>query len=165
MFADAADFYECPLRQWIHFLNGRLKNQVHTQSFADLEVPIERTRISRQILVRSKLNRIDKDADDNGAGFAPRCFDQLFVSGMQSAHRRYQSDVAHRFKSASNVLNAVNHPHVRPRCMRARLKGYLRKDARIALRMEADCPTNQEHRDLPAPDHRTGVRHQYRWSE
>ena len=45
---------------------------------------------------------------------APGDIDQLFVSGVQCAHRRHKSDIRRGVEGASQFFNGVNRPHVHP---------------------------------------------------
>src|SRR5215471_20450101 len=84
--ADTRNIDECELRCSIHFVIRGSKDEVHSVLPADLEIVTQRPRITRVVLTRTELQRVNEDADNQRITFRAGRFDQLLVAGVQDAH-------------------------------------------------------------------------------
>ena len=76
----------------IHFFRFRMKDDIYTCSFAQCSIFFEVARITLQIFGWSELHRVYKNTDNDTVIFLSGCINQAFVSFMQIAHGRYESD-------------------------------------------------------------------------
>ena len=92
MIADPTDFYRERGRRRIHLAGGGGEHDVDAQPLAELEIALQRSRISLEILAPIELQRIDEDADDDELAVAAGVFDEPRMARVQRAHRRHQTD-------------------------------------------------------------------------
>ena len=75
----------------VHFAVFRMENDICAGLLTKLSIAVKISWITCQILCRSKLDRIDKYADNHAVIFSNRLIDQTFMSFVKVAHRRYKS--------------------------------------------------------------------------
>src|SRR5262249_53240924 len=112
------------------------KNEIHAIPFAHHEVRLHGSRISRVILIRAKLKRVNKDGHDEEVALRSCGLDEFFMASVKRPHCGHKANVSFCFEKVSNFVNGVDHPHGHPRCMRAQRKGSVPRAARTAWRME-----------------------------
>src|SRR5579862_5998868 len=98
LFTDARHFGEGQLRERIHFLDRRSKDEICASPPAQFQIFRQSPGIFRVILAGPELQRIDKDADGDQIRSLSCGLDQLLMSGMKGAHRR---DKPNRFAGSS----------------------------------------------------------------
>src|SRR5215467_1616231 len=99
----------------IHGRDGRLETDIYACLLAEDTILSDRARIFCEILRRSKLCRIHKDADDQSIRFQPGGADQCPMAIMQSPHRRHKADldafVPEAFAPHCHGLGRADNPH------------------------------------------------------
>src|SRR2546426_654030 len=91
----------------------RREDQIDPLAIAQLFILFQGPRIAREILLGSKLNRVDEDGHDHKAGLGTSCLDETGMPGVKRAHRGDQANgkitAAGQSNSLSNGLDAASH--------------------------------------------------------
>ena len=83
----------------VHLARGRVENRVCSERRAQFFVLGKRSRVARQVFLRSELRGVYKNAHDHRAAFASErasTQDEGCVSVVQRAHRRHEHDTSAR---------------------------------------------------------------------
>src|SRR4051794_29588654 len=75
--------------KWIDFLGRRDKYQIYAECFEQMQITIQVTGIATQILMRTKLCRINKNTHNKNLVFSASLLAQRKVSCMKIPHRRH----------------------------------------------------------------------------
>ena len=80
------------IRNRVHLFHRRREYKIHADLPADLQVRVHCLWITRVILIRSELKRINENADGDEPALSPCGFNEPDMTGMKRAHRGHQAD-------------------------------------------------------------------------
>lgn len=115
------DLHECAKTGWIKAFHLGSEHQVDAGLPAKGQVFFQRPRVTREVLVRSELRRVDEDGHDDETALAPGRLDQAGMPRVKGPHRRYaanrEAPLAGTVHGRANVCGLFRNDHFLPTLM------------------------------------------------
>ncbi len=105
---DLSEIEPTSVRLGINLLHRRHQHVIRPGRFEQRRIGLGGAGIVLQIVFVVELGRVDEDAHHDRGVFTPRTLHERAVTGMQGAHRRYESDACgiERIEPGTEFLDA-----------------------------------------------------------